>query len=696
MVFENTDVIDFNDSNCDSDESRKRTTKFPESKRAKRMKKNTNYNSVSDNNNEKSLNRVVGCVDSSDIDFDDESEDEISEYVNCNHDSCSIITESLDQYLEQQFESIDKSGESSGIRARLSLKSKDWNSLYNALLKYGEGTGNYNVPVYGQLWNWLQCQRRLKSSGGLRPKREKLLQSLVDQGKLSWDIKRNDNIRWNRMFELLIDYGKEHDGDCNIPTTCRSHMEVASWLHHQRLLKLEGRLGSFRLKKLQDLVDNRMLLWTFAKSNWDQMYIALLKYGEDHNGDCNVPNGYIVTTDTGLELKLGEWLRLQFQHRALQNGLRKNREKRLQDLIDQGRLNLYLDGDEVPWDTMYSALSEYSNKHGGTCNMSYEYIATLIDGQRVELGVWLYKQRNLKRAGLLDAARVAKLQALVDEGKLNWRKLKPSHSKWNRMMEALVAYGEEHNGDCNVSRRCVATTIDGTKLDLGTWLHTQRFRKAHANLSVGREQRLQILVDAGKLDWVEKSTSAPPLPDVVHSGDTANSDYQATEETEGQNDATWRSSMSVLEQYGQEHNGDCDVPRNAIYFLSDGSTCKLGHWLQTQRQLKVGIGGELSTERKRRLEELVDRGQLSWEPENVNDRWFRMFSALVQFGKEHNGNCNVPFAYSCIMTDGSKVCLGKWLHTQRQLYWGVGGELLPDRLNRLQELVSQRAFIWDI
>ena len=64
-------------------------------------------------------------------------------------------------------------------------------------------------------------------------------------------------------------------------------------------------------------------------------------------------------------------------------------------------------------------------------------------------------------------------------------------------------------------------------------------------------------------------------------------------------DAAWDESYRRLEAYRAEH-GNCLVPLS--YVTSDGG--KLGNWVGTQRQVRKGMGGELSEERAARLEAL--------------------------------------------------------------------------------------------
>jgi hypothetical protein len=65
------------------------------------------------------------------------------------------------------------------------------------------------------------------------------------------------------------------------------------------------------------------------------------------------------------------------------------------------------------------------------------------------LGPWLSWQRNYRRKGTLQPDREAKLQKLVDEGKLLWNLNDADSNVWLDHFNRLLAFGAE-NGHCNV------------------------------------------------------------------------------------------------------------------------------------------------------------------------------------------------------------------------------------------------------
>lgn len=89
-----------------------------------------------------------------------------------------------------------------------------------------------------------------------------------------------------------------------------------------------------------------------------------------------------------------------------------------------------------------------------------------LTGQQVKLGRWLDRQRGFIKRSKMRADRLAKLQALVDQGLLFADALEEDERKWLCCYEALVAYGNEH-GDCNVPHSYVIKLPNGSMAKLG-------------------------------------------------------------------------------------------------------------------------------------------------------------------------------------------------------------------------------------
>ena len=75
--------------------------------------------------------------------------------------------------------------------------------------------------------------------GALAADREAKLQELVDEGKLQWDSKNAETVKWDTMYSLLVDYGRRH-GTCQVPCGWKekipgtdSEVKLGKWLENQ-------------------------------------------------------------------------------------------------------------------------------------------------------------------------------------------------------------------------------------------------------------------------------------------------------------------------------------------------------------------------------------------------------------------------------------------------------------------------------
>ena len=311
--------------------------------------------------------------------------------------------------------------------------------------------------------------------------------------------------------------------------------------------------------------------------SWNNHYHALIQYGQERGGDCNVPQHDECTLADGTVVRLGIWLNRQRRSKAI-GKLRKDRLDKLQQLVNEGKLDWVVDRhDDERWNAQYNALLQYGEEHGGDCNVPSREEYPLSDGQAVNLGWWLSQQRRSKATGQLRNDRSEKLQKLVDEGKLDWVVDPYDDDSWGSHYDALIMNGEEHGGNCNIHQYDEYRLADGNVVKLGAWLMTQRHYKKAGELKEDRKEKLQELVDEGKLKWVINAV-----------GEDA-----------------WNARCDALEQYGVENGGDYFIPTKEWYHLADGTDVPLGKWFVKQRSLLKR--GKLKPEMTRRLNELAER-----------------------------------------------------------------------------------------
>ncbi len=199
----------------------------------------------------------------------------------------------------------------------------------------------------------------------------------------------------------------------------------------------------------------------------------------------------------------------------------------------------------------------------------------------------------------------------------------PARLIWRRWLEELAAFKKEHG-------HCCVSTLDERHFQLGNWVRTQRGRRKRGKLS---EEQIGVLDEVGFFwDGHER--------------------YRVK----------WESMCEALAAYQRAH-GDCQMP----FSIADDS--KLANWLVTQRCARRK--GKLSAERVRRLDELG----FVWDL--LDERWERMFAALVKY-KEAHGDCNVPAAWP------PNPHLATWVRKQRTCH--AKGTLPSNQRERLEAL----------
>jgi hypothetical protein len=184
------------------------------------------------------------------------------------------------------------------------------------------------------------------------------------------------------------------------------------------------------------------MVWTFGPITgmtpedtvWIMKYEALLKYAEDHGGNANVPSPVEVPLPNAPEttVKLGLWLSRQRSMKK-KGTLREDRQRLLEELVQRGAFVWVLDPsmigrsvgqpDDDLWTEKWNLLKKYAEQHGDA-NISSGFTITLEDGSIAKLGLWLKKQRQMKKAGKLKSYRIAMMQEFVDQGKLSWSSLR--------------------------------------------------------------------------------------------------------------------------------------------------------------------------------------------------------------------------------------------------------------------------------
>lgn len=236
-------------------------------------------------------------------------------------------------------------------------------------------------------------------------------------------------------------------------------------------------------------------------------------------------------------------------------------------------------------------------------------------------------------------------------------------TRWDRMYNLLLQCGSAL-GTCKIPLSYEVADADGNIIKLGLWLGTQRQLYRKGQLRNDKLQKLQSLVDAGKMDWGEVKALS--------------------------DEARWNSMFELLLKYCESH-GHGNVPERYVCVTESGESVKLGRWLDRQRgHMKKN---KMRSDRLAKLQHLIDQNLLFGDALEEDDRkWKRSYDALCAYGLEH-GNCNVPNSFVMALPNGTVLKLGTWLSTQRHLQKRIG-KLRSDRFLLLQELVDKGMLKW--
>ncbi|MFP5375274.1 MAG: Helicase associated domain protein, partial [Acidimicrobiia bacterium] len=325
-----------------------------------------------------------------------------------------------------------------------------------------------------------------------------------------------------------------------------------------------------------------------AAPGWEEHFGRLRAWATEH-GSAAVPQLATVADGRGGTFGLGAWCTTQ-------------RTLRRRQLLGPERVSALeaLPGwtwDPVPeqWLANLDALADWARRHGhANCPQ-----ATVWRGRRI--GTWANTVRTAHKAGLVDAGRVAALEAVPG---WSWD---VRGDAWEEHFAALAGWAAEHGHACPSSGDLVAG------FDLGRWVAKQRSALRSGRLEATRAERLRALPG-----WVDH-----------------------------EREAGWEAGYARLRAWAAEH-GHAAPPQTLV--LDDGYG--LGSWVATQRERRRQ--GRLPEARRDRLDAL--RG---WEWSPRNDAWPAAYARLVAFVERH-GHARVPDG-----ADADGFCLGAWATAQR-------------------------------
>jgi hypothetical protein len=251
--------------------------------------------------------------------------------------------------------------------------SKNWERLYNELIKYKEKHGHCRVSrnyrVQPGLGVWVNKQRVSFKNNRLSAERYQKLQAIG----FTWVARRSNDVQWAYMYEKLKEY-KELFGTVAVPQRYKGHSGLGQWTSGQRKKFKAGKLSEERVRKLREVGFS----FDEKEAQWNETYQLLVDYKKQF-GDCRVRKRHVVDN-----VSLGHWvLRQREYHRKGQ--MPPDRKKKLDEIGFVWELG------EEHWHEMLELLKVYKMQHGDL-RVPKNHV---MDG--VALGHWVMRQRTIAR-----------------------------------------------------------------------------------------------------------------------------------------------------------------------------------------------------------------------------------------------------------------------------------------------------------
>ncbi|MGW3974639.1 Helicase associated domain protein [Streptomyces ardesiacus] len=278
------------------------------------------------------------------------------------------------------------------------------------------------------------------------------------------------------------------------------------------------------------------------------------------------------------------------------------------------------------------------------------------------------------------------------------RAVRTTTSPWEEYYGAATLYQRTH-GDLRIPQ----THITSTGLNLGTWLHKQRFLHSTGRLQRERKGRLDDLgiAWAPKADLWERNLAAAQAYFAEHGhlqvpGEhfvTVGADpvelgsfiraarkgliHLDTERTAALNEIgmvwstredVWQRHYAAAQAYRNKHD---NLLIHKDFVTDDNPPLRPGQWIVT-------MGSKRKRQSPQRIKKLNDLGMI-W---NVHEyMWQRSFAAARDYYERHK-NLHVPHGHTTAGPD--PIRLGRWVSKQRTLH--RKDKLSPERVTALTKI----------
>ena len=345
-----------------------------------------------------------------------------------------------------------------------------WDAMYDIAKEYYKTYGNLEVPAAYttsdgySLGAWVATQRKVyqkKTAGCLSVEQIKRLEAIG----MCWQ--GSQEAAWERNFLEAEKYFKEH-GNLAVPAdyVTAGGCRLGRWIRRQRESLQGGQDADENMQIIEnegEHVANRQsiraehriklskigMVWE-SGDPWERRFALAEQYYKEH-GNLRMPADYVADG-----VWLDRWLREQkarWEGGSSQNPLTQEQKEKLNSIGFIPGMSQA----ELSWCEQYGQAKEFYKKHGNL-SVPKQYIA----GNGKNLGIWLKRQRNGRRNGMLSAWQVTMLDGLG----MVWELPDSFEQGLIHAREYFLA-----NGNLAVPNHYICA--DGYRL--GKWISNQRY-----------------------------------------------------------------------------------------------------------------------------------------------------------------------------------------------------------------------------
>ena len=376
-----------------------------------------------------------------------------------------------DKTFTGHFQIIDEVKDCRRLFAQLNeTLTASWDAMYDIAKEYYKTYGNLEVPAAYttsdgySLGAWVATQRKVyqkKTAGCLSVEQIKRLEEIG----MCWQ--GSQEAAWERNFLAAEKYFKEH-GNLAVPAdyVTAGGCRLGRWVRRQRESLQGGQDADENMQILEnegEHVANRQsiraehriklskigMVWE-SGDPWERRFALAEQYYKEH-GNLRMPADYVADG-----VWLDRWLREQkarWEGGSSQNPLTQEQKEKLTSI----GLIPGMSQAELSWCEQYGQAKEFYKKHGNL-SVPKQYIA----GNGKNLGIWLKRQRNGRRNGMLSAWQVTMLDGLG----MVWELPDSFEQGLIHAREYFLA-----NGNLAVPNHYICA--DGYRL--GKWISNQRY-----------------------------------------------------------------------------------------------------------------------------------------------------------------------------------------------------------------------------